>query len=435
MKAEKLLAAAAAALALLICCSLVLVLYLSMNDTLRADRLYAKGDYETAAIYYEKAGNKERAEMCARALLEQRYLNARRTLQNGNYGQARDLLLDLDGYKDSQSLLQYCDILEAADLVRAGNTERAIDIYLSLKDFPGVDLKLQELEEPLYERARDLAAAFQIEEACEIWEVLGAFRDSGMLCMRGREILRRLEDPGRMALNDPARQFRNDLCDRVYASEDAYIVMPEKAGPETGFFLYYPGGRDEELYLDYFLAYLENPAPDTLAVFLRHNGLPDTESMSKRALEILDEAAADCGLFMHDPVVAASSLGVYPALHGLIVLSEEFGVKVPCFLALDAGNDWKETDLLLSTAECRQLAATGTELYLFESPWVGMDRPAIRQMVNSGCVIWLVGCERDEHAQITLDALSNGMPEWMLSGRGKPCPIVGYEITRLVPDA
>ena len=434
MKAEKLLSALAVLLALAICAMLGVIVWLSLDNNLRADRLYAAGDYSSARVFYARAKNEKKVELCDEMILENRYLDARRVLQNGNYEMARVLLEELGDYKDSANLLKTCEAMEAAALAASGDVERALERYEALGDFPGSQRAVAEMAAALYDRAAELASAFEIDRACRIWEALGDFRDCPILLKRGEAIRQQLADPMRIRIDDPSHQVLGDLCGRVYEWEDAYFVLPEEAGADTLFLLYYPGGLNEELYIEYFTAYLKSPAPDTVAVFLRKNGLPDTQRMAARAAELLDQAAADCGVFPREVMVVGSSLGVYPALHSLLVLQREFALSVPCCLALDAGNDWKETDLLLSRAQCRALAGLGTELYLFESPWVGMDRPAIRDLVNTGNRVWLVGCERDEHAQITFDAMSNGVIAWAQGDRTKPCPIPYYTISRFEPD-
>ena len=434
MKAEKLLSALAVLLALAICAMLGVILWWSLDNDLRADRLYAAGDYSSARVFYARAKNEKGIELCDEMILENRYLDARRVLQNGNYEMARVLLAELGDYKDSANLLKTCEAMEAAALAASGDVERALEHYEALGDFPGSQRAVAEMAAALYDRAAELASAFEIDRACRIWGALGDYRDSSILLKRGEAMKKQLADPMRVRIDDPSHRIAGELHSRVYEWEDAYFVLPEKADADTHFLLYYPGGRDEELYIEYFTAYLKAPAPDTVAVFLRKNGLPDTQRMAPRAAELLDQAAADCGVFPREVMVVGSSLGVYPALHSLLVLQREFALSVPCCLALDAGNDWKETDLLLSRAQCRALAGLGTELYLFESPWVGMDRPAIRDLVNTGNRVWLVGCERDEHAQITFDAMSNGVIAWAQGDRTKPCPIPYYTISRFEPD-
>ena len=57
MKAEKKLKAGAAILALLVCAALGAVLYRSLDNNLKADKLFAAGDYEAAKLFYQWAKN------------------------------------------------------------------------------------------------------------------------------------------------------------------------------------------------------------------------------------------------------------------------------------------------------------------------------------------------------------------------------------------
>ena len=69
--------------------------------------------------------------------------------------------------------------------------------------------------------------------------------------------------------------------------------------------------------------------------------------------------------------------------------------------------------------------------YLFESPWVGTDRAAIRLMVETGNNVILVGCSYDEHVRITLDAMGMGVLHWALGDRTKPCELDIYNFSKL----
>ncbi len=437
VKAGKTLKASAAALSLLICAALGAVLYWSLDNTLKADKLFAAGDYEAAKQFYLRAKNEKRAADCDEMVLENRYLDARRILQNGDHERARVMLMDLGDYKDCRNLLLTCDMMRADELVGAGELEEARALLLTLGDYPGCEKKCHELDEPLYRMATARAIDFALEDACRIWTELGDYRDSAILAGRAARMTELISDPLRVPVTDSTHRLdylEAGIRERVYSSDDAYFVIPEETNRETRFFLYFPGGRDEELYVDYFFSYLMNPAPNTLAVFLRHNGLPKTTGMCAAAVDLLEQVSADCGVFPHDVLIAGSSLGAYPAMHASLALRRDYSVRVPCLLVLDAGNDWKETDLLLSREECLELAACGTDLYLFESPWVGMDRPGIEMLVNTGNLVTLVGCVYDEHAQITFDALRLGVIDWALGDRTRPYTLDRYSFTRFEPE-
>ena len=399
-------------------------------NLLAADRLFDEGRYLAAREYYLLAGRNERAALCLDYDLERQYLNGRRSLELGAYDTAREQLGRIRGYKDTENLLLSCDYLETSQAMTDGELELAWDQFKTMGRYPGVEEKLKALEPMLYERAFDLALDFELEHASAIWERLGDYRDCRMLLSRARRMMEWLQSDA-TRLTDASRRYSSSDHARVYRCDSAYLVTPLKPDRDTKFFLYYPGGRNEELYVDYFLTYLDNPEPNTVAVFLRRNGVDNIEAKNTEAIELLECLAAECGVFLRDPVVAGSSLGAYPALYSAIYNLLDFGLRTRCVLCLDAGNDWVEADLTLNESQCYELAATGAELYLFDSPWIGMDRVAIRMMVNAGCPVTVVGCYNDDHAWITFDAMGMGVLHWALGDRTEPCDMPIYSFRRL----
>ena len=224
--------------------------------------------------------------------------------------------------------------------------------------------------------------------------------------------------------------YSSSYYKKVYKNELSYIVVPENCSRSCKFFIYYPGGTDEEINIDFLTYYLMNPAPDTVAIFMRRNGLKDMPGKSLQAMEILDKTAAECGVFVREIMVVGSSMGSYPAMHSPIYCMREQGIKVDCVLSLDAGADW-DTIHALQTGQCIEIAQLGTEYYLFESPWVGMNRPAIIRMVNNGMNVTMVGCTFDEHVRITLDAMGMGVLHWAVGDRQEACPLDIYTFTKL----
>ena len=399
-----------------------------------ADRLFQDGCYLSARAFYLHAGRIDRADACVDYDLERQYLNARRSLESGDYQRARQLLLCIrdQDYKDVENLLLSCDYLETSQTMADGELERAWDDFQTMHDYPGVQDKLQELRPLLYDRAMELALDFELEDAAGIWERLEGYSDCRMLLARAQRMLEWLETDA-VRLTDSSRRYSYSRNARVYRCDSAYLVTPLRPNRNAHFLLYYPGGRDEELYVDYFLTYLENPEPDTVAVFLRRNGVDDIEKKNSEGIELLERVAAECGVFPLDVVVAGSSLGAYPALYSAIYNLRDYGLKTRCVVCLDAGNDWVEDDLTMSRSQCDALAGTGAELYLFDSLWVGMDRAAIRMMVNAGCPVTMVGCYNDDHAMITFDAMGMGVMHWLLGDREEPYDSPYYSFRRLHP--
>ena len=396
-----------------------------------AERLFEAGAYAEARELYLRLGDEACADLCTERMKYARYQEAKQLLEEGDYRQAEAILTELDPYEDSSALLQDCEFLRAGDLAANGKPEEAREVYITLDGYPGAKEALQALIPALYARAPQLAADGKLELACTLWQECGDYRDSAKLLRRGQKMLSQQADLTRVRLNDASRRFDNPFYQKACKTADAYILFPEEANADTRFFVYFPGGRDEELYTEFLYYYMANPAPNTLAVFLRRNDLPDMELCCRKALRLLDEAAADCGLFPMQALAAGSSLGAYPALQFPLLAERDAALRVPCVLSLDAGNAWNEPELVPTQAQCRELARLGTQLYLFQPTWVDTDYEPVARLVNAGCFVMLAGCLQDEHEQITYDAFELGVVDWALGERKDPCPGSIYSFRRL----
>ena len=427
----KVICLTAALIALLVCAVLGVMVYAALNNNLRADRLFAEGDYASARFFYEKAHNQSGVERCDASAMEARYLNARRLLQVGSVDEAREALLALGDYRDAENLLLACDYTEAGQLAEQGEYERAREMYLALGDYPGCAQRLEELRQPLYEQSLTLLDSFQWEEACRLLRMLDDYADCPRLLQRTQALLDWLNDPEQEPVLEESKNFRSSYVDYAYVNELGYLVAPREFDGEAKFFIYYPGGRNEPLNIDFFSYYLMNPAPNTVALFLYRNGLSAMEEKNTAAIQLLERAAAERGLFIHEIMAVGSSLGAYPAMFSALYSWRDFGIRVSCVLSLDAGSDWLESELLLNREQCRAIAEEGTQFYLFESPWVGVDREGIRRMVEEGIDTILVGCTFDDHMQITFDAMGLGVIHWALGDRTEPCPLDIYQFRKL----
>ncbi len=295
---------------------------------------------------------------------------------------------------------------------------------------PGVEPEAVPSPQEIYDRAMSFALGGNYREAAELFAGILQYEDSGRLYSRCTRMAGWLEDEYRTALISEESRYVNDYMYHVYETELAYIAAPEDLSADCRFFLYYPGGKDVEVYIEFINNYFMNPAPDTIAVFLRSNGLYDARTKTFEAIDVLEQAAAERGVFVRELMIVGSSLGAYPAMQAASFIEDETGIKVSCLLSLDAGDDWN-SPYVLSQGQCRRLAALGTPFYLFESPWVGTDRKAIYRMVSSGMDVVLVGCENDQHERITHDAMGLGVIHWALGDRTEPCPLDIYTFNKL----
>ena len=400
----------------------------------QAAALAEAGAYAHARQLYDSLGDTEAAARCGALQTEEVYQEGIGLLQAGDYDEARQVLSSVSSYKEAPALLTACSWQEAAALGDREKLMEAHGVFRSLGQNQGCQEALDQISKQLYGHAAELAEAFKLEEACNIWEELGTYESSTLLLQRGLRALDWAAAPAEQRLLVPENRYLSQKLKNVYVCDEAYIVVPERCGSNTRFFLYYPGGRDEEMSVDYLLYYMMNPSPNTLAVFMRRNGLDRMEEKACQAIDLLEQAAAECGVFVRDIVIAGSSLGAYPAMHSVVYAYEGYGIKTDCVLSLDAGSDWLETPLLLDEDQCRKTAKIGTAFYLFESPWVGMNRSGIRLMVNTGNLVTMVGCSFDDHVRISLDAMGMGVVDWAVGDRAQPCNPEIYSFTRLQPD-
>ncbi len=399
----------------------------------RAQALYDSGSYGEAALIYERLGDGTAAADSRTLESQERYQQAVALLQQGDAAGAAQLFSSISQYRDASDFLIACSWQEALEAQDTDKLLKAHTVFAKLGNYSYCSQALEQIDSLLFRQARLKAESTDLSGALTILEKLGSYQGSDNLAQRCRQMQAWSCASEEQRLLVEERRYMPDKLDNVYVCEEAYIVVPEVLDSSTGFFLYFPGGRDEELSIDYLLYYMMNPSSNTLAVFMRRNGLEDMESKTAQAVEILDRAAAECGLFPRDVVAGGSSLGAYPAMHFAFYAWENHALRTGCVLSLDAGSDWLETWLLLSESQCRVTAELGTDFYLFESPWVGMNREGICRMVNTGNKVTMVGCYFDDHVRISLDAMGMGVVDWAVNDRSQPCNPDIYTFVTLHP--
>ena len=399
----------------------------------KAQALVERGEHSQAKLIYERLGDSAAAADCEALQAEESYQQAMELLQQGNIQEAEALFSSISPYRDSQDFLIACGWQDALSLGDTRQLLQAHRAFVKLGEHPYCLDSLEQIDALLFQQAQAHAAAFELEPACEIFGQLGVYEGSDILAKRCSQMEDWASAPESQRLLREENRYLPEKLNNVYVCDTAYIVVPETLDSSTGFFVYFPGGRDEEMSVDYLLYYMMNPSANTLAVFMRRNGLEDMEAKTAQAVELLDRAAAECGVFPRNIVTAGSSLGAYPAMHSAVYAWEDHRLKVDCVLSLDAGSDWMESWLLLSESQCLKTAQLGTEFYLFESPWVGMNREGICRMVNTGNKVTMVGCYFDDHVRISLDAMGMGVVDWAVNHRSLPCNPDIYTFVTLQP--
>jgi len=282
----------------------------------------------------------------------------------------------------------------------------------------------------LYQSGTELAYAGKYSAAADEFYKIMDYPGSARMYARCHRMAQWLDDEYRTPLLAEDNLYPNGHMKNVYKTDYAYIAVSDDISADCRFFVYYPGGKDVEINTDFISHYFMNPAPDTIALFLRSNGLYDARTKLFTAVGLLEQAAAEKGVFVREMMIVGSSLGAYPAMQAAAIAEDETGIPVSCLLSLDAGDDWN-SPYVLSRQQCRRLAQLATPFYLLESPWVGTDRKAIYRMVSSGMELILVGCENDQHERITYDAMGMGIIHWALGDRTEPCPLDIYTFNKL----
>ncbi len=404
-------------------------IYTTISTRNQAEEYVSQGMYSEARQLYEKLGDEEMLDYVDQLVLERDYDAACILMESGKYEEAKTALFALGEYKDSANLLLDCDYFWANELNAAGEYAAARKLLLDLDaDYPGRDAALEESSRGMLNAGLEYVLLGQYSEALELWKELGDYADAQKLASSVEKMLNWLS--GKERIISESKLFNSSYYNNVYIHPEAYIVLPEYCGKNTKFLLYYPGGMDEEISIDFIHYYLMNPEPDTIVVFMRKKGIKDMREKNTQAIELMERVAAECGVFVHDVVVVGSSMGAYPAMHSAYWTKLDFGINVPCVLSLDAGVDWN-TIYVLRRDECVALAENQTEFYLFESPWVGTERAAIKMLVETGNYVIRVGCIYDEHERITMDAMGMGVLHWALGDRSQACDLDIYIFTRL----
>lgn len=415
--------------------AVVQICRICIGDSLRskAQALEKAGEHEQARLIYERLGDDRAAADCAALQSEETYQAGIGLLQSGDCDGARQLFASIPDYRDSRNFLIACSWQEALAMEDTEKLLLSHTVFQKLGQHSYCLYTLEQIDSALFQKAETLAAVFDMGGAHRIWEQLGTYQGSDLLSLRSKRAEEFASAADDKKLLREENRYLKDKLDNVYVCDSAYIVVPENCGSNTKFFIYYPGGRDEEMSVDYLLYYMMNPSPNTLAVFMRRNGLEDMAGKTAQAVEILDRAAAECGVFPQDIVTAGSSLGAYPAMHSAYYAYVDWGLRTDCVLSLDAGSDWMESGLLLTEEQCIKTAEIGTDFYLFESPWVGMNREGICRMVNTGNKVTMVGCYFDDHVRISLDAMGMGVVDWAANDRSQPCNPDIYTFVTLHP--
>ena len=383
-----------------------------------AEELYTAGDFEKARDAFSALGLTERAADCDAQLLRLAYEAAEKQLESGDALEARDAFLALGAYADAAARAVECEHTRAERYMDEGRFGEAISLLESLEDDPEAAALAAQFRETLYDKALEDTYACRMDEAVSLWNDLGDYRDSLSLKARCLSRITALDE----GTDEPVRYSEYAGTDLgkgfLYYHRLGLVYVPKDAGPETVCMIFYPGGFDEVLPNGYLSEYIFTPDPPNAIMLLCYsNGYYNMAEKVTDSWRVLEQAALENNVFLHDLVLCGASNGAYTASRGAAQLYEDYGVRTKIVMTFDAGNHWEFEDHTLSPDQCDSAAKAGTKFMLLEDGSVGMNRRAVELMVVHGCDVTVVECANDDHYGIIYDAMDYGMIDWAL-GRG-----------------
>ncbi|MBR6353997.1 MAG: hypothetical protein IKS25_07695, partial [Oscillospiraceae bacterium] len=339
-----------------------------------ADAAFAAGDYDAAGALYAQLELPERAADCEKKSFETRLAAAEALLEAGDYSAAREAFRALGDFEDADAHLAACDLCEAKALLDGGNYAEGLALLERSGSAPGAAELLEEGRAALYDEALAATYACRTEEAIALWDGLGDYRDSPLLRLRCEQ--RRTE----AAVGMDAAGFntiRELSSGTLYWHRLGEVYVPKETGPETRCMVFFPGGYDEVLpnaYMDEFLR--KGELPNAIMLFCFANGYHDMPAKIEDCYQVLERAAVESGVFLHDLVLCGASMGAYTACSGAAQLYEEHGLSAAAVLTFDAGGHWEVEDHVLTPEQCDSAARAGTAFLLLEGSGVGMNKYA-----------------------------------------------------------
>ena len=273
----------------------------------------------------------------------------------------------------------------------------------------------------LYETALQTLYACDFEGAKTRFEALGDYEDSLLLTDYCDYRIEKAGEELTVKYIKEGCIVKDFTYGTYYISDLAYIYVPHEMSPETGCILYYAGGGGEESVLElysmpYIWAYFPEHDPDAVIVQFKRSGYSSMTKTNLRAIDMLRQLELELNFVIHDMVVIGSSSGGYTANRAAVQLWTEGNIRVKKLLDMDNGMEWEALNRKdnLSEEELDDLAAEGTEVYLFEQPGVGMDKKPIADMVNHGVNVTIVECKNDDHNTITVNMYKKDIFGWAL---------------------
>lgn len=390
----------------------------------RGSELMSQGDYASAKLEFEKIGETEKIAQCdselkraaAYAAALERLERARAYMEEGKLEEAKAELVILGDFEDAPELVTECEYRMALKLRDEGELTEALLKAQKLGEHAGALELAAELREEIYQQALSLAYECKIDEAMALFEKLLDYRDSQMLYLRCSERKANLQSEWAEPVKYSDYAGLDVGSGRLYWHRIGLVYVPHEAGAETTGMIFYPGGYDQSLANGYMTDYLYGyygELPNAIMVFCYANGFGGSYAeKAEDSYKVLEQAAMENNVFVHDVAMIGASNGAYTAAHAAVWFYEEKGIEVKKVLTLDAGQHWESFMPVLSTEECDVMAQTGTKFLLVEGDGVGMNKLAIQTMVAHKMDVTIAHVENYGHYSVIYDAMKYGLFNW-----------------------
>ena len=432
------------AIIIIVCVLLALAALAFGGIRLREKLIYDKGEellqaglYTEASAEFEKIGRQDKMDECAYAYTLSRLDRAQKLMESGRLEEAKAELVILGDFENAADILLECEFRMALELKENGSYSEAMHLLNRLEGHPDAPAQLEEIRELLYQQALSLAYECRLDEAMPIFTELGDYKDSKALYRRCSDRIVALLSEWEEPVNYAEYAGMDLGGGTLYWHRIGLVYVPHEAGPETTAMIFFPGGYDQSLANGYMTDYLYGyygELPNSLMVFCYANGYGSFEAKAEDAYKVLEQAAMENNIFLHDIALIGASNGAYTAAHTAVWLYENKGIAVKNVVTLDAGQHWESFMPVLSTEDCDLMAKTGTAFTLVEGDGVGMNKLAIQTMVAHRMDVTIAHVRDYGHYSVIYDAMKYGIFNWAM-GEGERPEHDNYRYIKLDKDS
>lgn len=389
----------------------------------KGSELLAQGEYAAAKAEFEKIGEAEKMAECDHAYTMSRLERAAELMESGALEEAKAELVLLGDFENAPELLLECEYRKARKLKDEGRITEALDLAERLDAHPEATALLEEIQGLIYDEALQLTYECRLDEAMALYVKIPGYKDADTLHKRCSDRIVRMVSEWSEPVNYAEYAGMDLGSGTLYWHRIGLVYVPHEAGPETTAMVFFPGGYDQSLANGYMTDYLYgyyHELPNALMVFCYANGYGSFETKAEDAYNVLEQAAMENNIFLHDIALIGASNGAYTAAHMAVWLYENQGIAPAHVLTLDAGQHWESFMPVLSTEECDLMAQAGTGFTLVEGDGVGMNKLAIQTMVAHHMDVTIAHVRDYGHYSVIYDAMKYGLFNWVMGDGERP---------------